>query len=331
MDFLKVMKEKAKQDIKTIVLPESYEERTLRAADAVLKEGLANIVLVGNKEKIQAVIPELDLEKATFIDPENYDRMEEFVNTFCELRKSKGVTPEQARKTMQDPTYFGVMLVKMGVADGMVSGAIHSTADTLRPALQILKTKPGTELVSSFFIMVCKDNTYGDDGVLLFADCALNQNPNPQELAAIAIDWAKSYKAFVGGEPRVAMLSHSTKGSAKHPDVDKVVEATKIAKEKAPDIKLDGELQLDSAIVEKVGAQKAPGSNVAGKANCLIFPDIDAGNIGYKLVQRFAGAEAYGPVLQGIAKPVNDLSRGCFWEDIVAVVAMTAVQAQMEG
>ena len=330
MDFLKVMKEKAKQDIKTIVLPESYEERTLRAADAVLKEGLANIVLVGNKEKIQAVIPELDLEKATFIDPENYDRMEEFVNTFCELRKSKGVTPEQARKTMQDPTYFGVMLVKMGVADGMVSGAIHSTADTLRPALQILKTKPGTELVSSFFIMVCKDNTYGDDGVLLFADCALNQNPNPQELAAIAIDSAKSYKAFVGGEPRVAMLSHSTKGSAKHPDVDKVVEATKIAKAEHPELMLDGEFQLDAAIVPSVGASKAPNSPVAGKANVLVFPDLDAGNIGYKLAQRLAKAEAYGPITQGIAKPVNDLSRGCSADDIVGVVAITSVQCQAE-
>ncbi len=331
MDFLKMMKDKAKTNMKTIVLPESFEERNLRAADAVLKEGLANIVLVGNKEKIQAVIPELDLEKATFIDPENFDKMDDFVDTFCELRKSKGVTKEQALKTMMDPMSFGVMLVKMGYADGMVSGAAHSTADTLRPALQILKTKPGTELVSSFFIMVCKDDTYGDDGVLLFADCALNQNPNPAELACIAVDSARSYKAFVGGEPRVAMLSHSSKGSAKHPDVDKVVEATKIAKEKAPEIKLDGELQLDSAIVAKVGAQKAPGSDVAGKANCLIFPDIDAGNIGYKLVQRFAGAEAYGPVLQGIAKPVNDLSRGCSWEDIVAVVAMTAVQAQIEG
>ena len=331
MDFLKMMKDKAKSDIKTIVLPESYEERNLKAADAVLKEGLANIVLIGKKDEIMAKGAGLDLEKAIFVDPENYEKMDEFVATFCEARKSKGVTPDEAKKTLMDPMYFGVMLVKMGVADGMVSGAEHSTADTLRPALQILKTKPGTELVSSFFIMVCKDDTYGDDGVLLFADCALNQNPNPQELASIAVDSAKSYGAFVGKEARVAMLSHSSKGSAKHADVDKVVEATKIAKEKAPEINLDGELQLDSAIVLEIGVQKAPTSKVAGKANCLIFPDIDAGNIGYKLVQRFAGAEAYGPVLQGIAKPVNDLSRGCFAEDIVAVVAMTAVQAQIEG
>jgi len=331
MDFLKIMKDKAKSDIKTIVLPESYEERNLKAADVVLKEGLANVVLIGKKDEIIAKGAGLDLEKAIFVDPENYEKMDEFVLAFCEARKSKGVTPEEAKKTLMDPMYFGVMLVKMDVADGMVSGAEHSTADTLRPALQILKTKPGTELVSSFFIMVCKDDTYGDDGVLLFADCALNQNPNPQELASIAVDSARSYGAFVGKEARVAMLSHSSKGSAKHADVDKVAEATKIAKEKAPEINLDGELQLDSAIVPEIGAQKAPESKVAGKANCLIFPDIDAGNIGYKLVQRFAGAEAYGPVLQGIAKPVNDLSRGCFAEDIVAVVAMTAVQAQIEG
>ena len=331
MDFLKMMKDKAKSDIKTIVLPESYEERNLKAADVVLKEGLANIVLIGKKDEIIAKVSGLDLEKAIFVDPENYEKMDECVAAFCEARKSKGVTPEEARKVLSDPMYFGVMLVKMGIADGMVSGAEHSTADTLRPALQILKTKPGTELVSSFFIMVCKDETYGDNGVILFADCALNQNPNPQELASIAVDSARSYGAFVGKEARVAMLSHSSKGSAKHADVDKVVEATKIAKAKAPEINLDGELQLDSAIVEAIGSQKAPGSKVAGKANCLIFPDIDAGNIGYKLVQRFAGAEAYGPVLQGIAKPVNDLSRGCFAEDIVAVVAMTAVQAQIEG
>ena len=329
MDFLNIMKEKAKSDLKTIVLPESYEKRNLEAADKVLKEGLANIILVGKKEDILKEVAGLDLSKATFIDPEQYDRMDEFVDTFCELRKSKGVTPQQAREALADPLTFGVMLVKKEVADGMVSGAIHATADVLRPALQILKTAPGTELVSSFFIMVCKDETYGDKGVLLFADCALNQQPNAEELAAIATSSAKSFEAFVGGEARVAMLSHSTMGSAKHADVDKVVTATKIAKEKHPEIKLDGELQLDAAIVEKVGSLKAPNSPVAGKANVLIFPDIDAGNIGYKLVQRFAGAEAYGPVLQGIAKPVNDLSRGCSADDIVGVVAMTAVQCQL--
>lgn len=329
MDFLNIMKTKAKSDLKTIVLPESFERRNLEAADAVLKEGLANIILVGEKAAIMKEAAGLDLEKAIFIDPAAYERMDEVIALFCELRKSKGVTPEQARAAMEDPLTFGVMLVKMEVADGMVSGAVHATADVLRPALQILKTAPGTELVSSFFIMVCKDETYGDKGVLLFADCALNQNPTANELSAIAISSAASFHAFVGGEPRVAMLSHSTKGSAKHADVDKVVMATKLAKEKAPDLKLDGELQLDAAIVPKVGSQKAPDSTVAGQANVLIFPDIDAGNIGYKLVQRFAGAEAYGPVLQGIAKPVNDLSRGCSAEDIVGVVAMTAVQAQM--
>lgn len=324
-----MMKEKAKSNIQTIVLPESYEKRNLTAAAAVLKEGLANIILVGNKEKITAEAEGLDLSKAVFIDPAAYDKMDDFVSTFCELRKSKGVTPEQAFKALSDPLCFGVMLVKKGIADGMVSGAVHATADVLRPALQILKTAPNTSLVSSFFIMACKEETYGDKGVLLFADCALNQQPNSAELAEIAISSAKSFEAFVGGEPRIAMLSHSTMGSAKHADVDKVVEATKIAKEKAPELKLDGELQLDAAIVAKVGAQKAPQSSVAGKANVLIFPDIDAGNIGYKLVQRFAGAEAYGPVLQGIAKPVNDLSRGCSAEDIVGVVAITAVQAQL--
>lgn len=329
MDFLNIMKQKAKSDIQTIVLPESYEKRNLEAAAAVLKEGLANIILVGSKEDIQKEAQGLDLEKATFINPSNYEKMDDFVETFCELRKSKGVTPEQAKKALLDPLCFGVMLVKKGIADGMVSGAIHATADVLRPALQILKTAPNTSLVSSFFIMVCKDETYGDKGVLLFADCALNQQPNSAELAEIAISSAKSFEAFTGGEARIAMLSHSTKGSAKHADVDKVVEATKIAKEKAPQLKLDGELQLDAAIVEKVGTLKAPESSVAGKANVLIFPDIDAGNIGYKLVQRFAGAEAYGPVLQGIAKPVNDLSRGCSAEDIVGVVAITAVQAQL--
>lgn len=329
MDFLNIMKEKAKSDIQTIVLPESYEKRNLDAAAAVLKEGLANIILVGEKDKIIEAAGDADVSKATFINPAEYDKMDDFVATFCELRKSKGVTPEQALKALSDPLTFGVMLVKKEVADGMVSGAIHSTADVLRPALQILKTAPGTDIVSSFFVMVCKDNTYGNDGVLVFADCALNQNPNSTELASIACDSAKSFEAFVGGEARVAMLSHSTMGSARHADVDKVVEATKIAKEKYPNVKLDGELQLDAAIVPSVGSLKAPESTVAGKANVLVFPDIDAGNIGYKLVQRFAGAEAYGPVLQGIAKPVNDLSRGCSAEDIVGVVAITAVQAQV--
>ncbi|MFI3175697.1 MAG: phosphate acetyltransferase [Bacillota bacterium] len=330
MDFLSTVKEKARSNKKTVVLPESYEIRNLEAAAQCLKEDLANIVLIGNKEKIIEAAGSFDVSKAIFVDPTSYERMDEMVKLLAEARKSKGMTEDQARALLLDDSMFvGVMLVKMDIADGMVSGAIHSTADTLRPALQILKTAPGTELVSSFFIMVTNTKEYGDDGILLFADCALNQNPNPQELACIAGDSAKSYKAFVGKEARVAMLSHSSLGSAKHADVTKVVEATTIAKEKYPDLKLDGELQLDSAIVKEVGELKAPTSPVAGKANVLVFPDIDAGNIGYKLVQRFGQAEAFGPVLQGIAKPVNDLSRGCSANDIVAVVALTSVQAQV--
>lgn len=330
MDFLSTMKAKAKADKKVIVLPESYEKRNLEAAAECLKEELADIILIGKKDKIIEAAGSFDVSKAIFVDPETYDRMDEMVAGLAEARKSKGMTLEEARKILMDDSLFvAVMLVKMGVADGMVSGAIHSTANTLRPALQILKTAPGTELVSSFFIMVTKTPQYGDDGILLFADCALNQNPNPAELACIAGDSAKSYNAFIGKEARVAMLSHSTMGSAKHADVTKVVDAVKIAKEKYPDLKLDGEIQLDAAIVKEVGELKAPNSTVAGKANVLVFPDIDAGNIGYKLVQRFGNAEAFGPILQGIAKPVNDLSRGCSANDIVAVVALTSVQAQV--
>ena len=330
MDFLTLMKEKARADKKVIVLPESYEKRNLEAAAVCLQEDLADIVLIGNKEEIMAEAGSFDVSKAIFVDPNAYEKMDEMVEGLAEARKSKGMTREEAKKVLLDDAMFvGVMLVKMGVADGMVSGAIHSTADTLRPALQILKTAPGTELVSSFFIMVTQTPQYGDDGILLFADCALNQNPTPAELACIAGDSAKSYEAFVGKEARVAMLSHSTMGSAKHADVTKVVDAVQIAKEKYPSIKLDGEIQLDAAIVKDVGELKAPQSSVAGKANVLVFPAIDAGNIGYKLVQRFGNAEAFGPVLQGIAKPVNDLSRGCSASDIVAVVALTAVQAQV--
>ena len=330
MDFLSTMKAKAKADKKVIVLPESYEKRNLEAAAECLKEELADIILIGKKDKIMEAAGSFDVSKAIFVDPETYDRMDEMVAGLAEARKSKGMTLEEARKILMDDSLFvAVMLVKMGVADGMVSGAIHSTADTLRPALQILKTAPGTELVSSFFIMVTKTPQYGDDGILLFADCALNQNPNPAELACIAGDSAKSYNAFIGKEARVAMLSHSTMGSAKHADVTKVVDAVKIAKEKYPDLKLDGEIQLDAAIVKEVGELKAPNSTVAGKANVLVFPNLDCGNIGYKLVQRFGNAEAFGPILQGIAKPVNDLSRGCSANDIVAVVALTSVQAQV--
>ena len=330
MDFLSTMKAKAKADKKVIVLPESYEKRNLEAAAECLKEELADIILIGKKDKIMEAAGSFDVSKAIFVDPETYDRMDEMVAGLAEARKSKGMTLEEARKILMDDSLIvAVMLVKMGVADGMVSGAIHSTADTLRPALQILKTAPGTELVSSFFIMVTKTPQYGDDGILLFADCALNQNPNPAELACIAGDSAKSYNAFIGKEARVAMLSHSTMGSAKHADVTKVVDAVKIAKEKYHDLKLDGEIQLDAAIVMEVGELKAPNSTVAGKANVLVFPDIDAGNIGYKLVQRFGNAEAFGPILQGIAKPVNDLSRCCSANEILSVVALTSVQAQV--
>ena len=248
---------------------------------------------------------------------------------FVELRKKKGMTPEEARKILlTDYPYFGVMMVKMGDADGMVSGACHSSADTLRPSLQILKTKPGTKLVSAFFIEVVPDCEYGEDGTFLFADCGLEQNPDPEKLAAIAASSAESFKVLIGDDPRIAMLSHSTKGSAKHADVDKVVEAVRIAHEEYPELKVDGELQLDAAIVPEIAASKAPGSSVAGKANILLFPDLDAGNIGYKLVQRLGKAEAYGPLTQGIAMPVNDLSRGCSSKDIEGVVAITAVQCQ---
>ena len=296
MDFLSTMKAKAKADKKVIVLPESYEKRNLEAAAECLKEELADIILIGKKDKIMEAAGSFDVSKAIFVDPETYDRMDEMVAGLAEARKSKGMTLEEARKILMDDSLFvAVMLVKMGVADGMVT----------------------------------KTPQYGDDGILLFADCALNQNPNPAELACIAGDSAKSYNAFIGKEARVAMLSHSTMGSAKHADVTKVVDAVKIAKEKYPDLKLDGEIQLDAAIVKEVGELKAPNSTVAGKANVLVFPDIDAGNIGYKLVQRFGNAEAFGPILQGIAKPVNDLSRGCSANDIVAVVALTSVQAQV--
>ena len=261
------------------------------------------------------------------MDPATSDRTQAYIDKFVELRAKKGMTPEKAKEILlNDYPYFGCLMVKMGDADGMVSGACHSTADTLRPCLQILKTKPGTKLVSAFFLMVVPDCEYGENGVFVFADCGLNQNPDSEELAAIAASSAESFKLLTGKEPKVAMLSHSTMGSAKHADVDKVVEAIRIAKEAYPDLKLDGELQLDAAIVPSVAASKAPNSPVAGQANVLMFPDLDAGNIGYKLVQRLAKAEAYGPVTQGIAAPVNDLSRGCSAEDIVGVVAITAVQ-----
>lgn len=329
MGFIDVIKAKAKENKKTIVLPETEDRRTYEATAQILAEGIADIVLVGNEDEIKKGSEGLDISGAIIVDPAKDEKTAGYVDKLVELRQSKGMTPEQAKEILLNQyLYYGVMMVKMGDADGMVSGACHSTADTLRPCLQILKTKPGTKLVSAFFLMEVPDCEFGANGTFVFADAGLNQNPTSEELAAIAQSSAESFEALVGEEPVVAMLSHSTMGSAKHADVDKVVEATKIAKEANPGLKLDGEFQLDAAIVPSVGASKAPNSPVAGKANVLVFPDLDSGNIGYKLVQRLAKAEAYGPVTQGIAKPVNDLSRGCSAEDIVGVAAITAVQCQ---
>ena len=328
MNFLDSVKQRAKANKKTIVLPEAFDRRTLDAAHTVLKEDIAEVILIGDGDALKAGAPDLDLSKAAFINPANFEKLDEFVKTLFELRKDKGMTEDEAKRLlMNEPLYLGVMLVKTGAADGMVAGAHYATADVLRPSLQILKTSPGISMVSSFFVMVVPDCDMGEKGVFVFSDCGLVQNPNAEELAAIALSSAKSFKSLVGAEPVVAMLSHSTLGSAKHADVDKVAQATKIVKEADPALKVGGEFQADAAIVAKVGQSKAPGDEAAGKANVLIFPDLDAGNIAYKLVQRLAKAEAYGPVTQGISKPVNDLSRGCSADDIVGVVAITAVQA----
>lgn len=332
MSYIDIIKEKARSDRKTIVLPETTDKRTLIAASNIIAEGIADIIMVGNEEKIMdgAGWLEVDLTRAAIIDPQTTEKLDGYVQSLYETRKSKGMTPEKAREILlKDYLTFGVMMVKQNDADGMVAGACHATADTLRPALQILKTAPGVKLVSGFFLLDVPDCEFGDNGTFLFADCGLNQDPTAEELAAIADTSAKSFKQLVGSKPIIAMLSHSTKGSAKHPLVDKVIEATRIAHELYPHLCLDGELQTDAALVPHVAKSKAPDSEVAGKANVLIFPNLDCGNIGYKLVQRLAKAEAYGPMLQGIAKPVNDLSRGCSWQDIVGVVALTAVQAQL--
>lgn len=332
MAFIDDVKEKARGSLKTIVLPESEDRRTLDAADRILREGFAKLILLGNEEKIKADAAALGdkLEGARIVDPKKSEKLESYVETLTELRKKKGMSEEEARKLLTESnTYFGMMMVKMGDADGLVSGACHSTADTLRPALQILKTKPGTKLVSAFFVMNVPDCPYGESGSFVFSDCGLNQNPTSEELAAIAEASADSFRFLIGKEPKVAMLSYSTKGSAKHDDVTKVQEAVRIAKEERPELALDGELQLDAALVPAVAALKAPSSEVAGHANTLIFPNLDAGNIGYKLVQRLGKAEAYGPMTQGIARPVNDLSRGCSADDIVGVVAITSVQCQL--
>ena len=327
--FLDTIKNRAKQNKKKIVLPESMDRRTFEAAETVLKEDIADIIIIGTPEEVAKNSEGLDISKATIINPFTYEKTEEYLNLFVELRKSKGLTYEEAKaQALGDYMYYACLMVKAGDADGVVSGACHSTANTLRPSLQIIKTKPGVKLVSAFFVMVVPDCEYGANGTFIFADSGLEQNPDPEKLAAIASCSAESFELLAESEAIVAMLSHSTKGSAKHADVDKVVEATRICKENNPGLKVDGELQLDAAIVPEVGSSKAPDSAVAGKANVLVFPDLDAGNIGYKLVQRLAKAEAYGPITQGIAMPINDLSRGCSAEDIVGVVAITCVQAQ---
>ena len=329
MNFIDRIKERAKSDKKRIVLPESMDKRVIEAAEKILREDLAEVVIVGKKEDILEISQGYDISKAIIVDPFTEEYTEELINELVELRKSKGMTYDEAKKLLlEDYMYYACMLVKTGRADGVVSGACHSTSNTLRPALQIIKTKPGVMLVSAFFLMVVPDCEYGENGTFIFGDSGLEQNPTPEKLAAIAASSADSFKLLVEAEPRVAMLSHSTMGSAKHADVDKVVEGVRIAKEMYPQYKIDGEMQLDAAIIPEIAASKALESEVAGHANVLIFPDLDAGNIGYKLVQRLAKAEAYGPICQGIAAPVNDLSRGCSADDIVGVVAITAVQAQ---
>ena len=320
--------ENARKLHKKIALPEGSEPRTLKAAQIIKSEDLAEVILLGNPETISKAAKEagVNIEGIEIVEPKTSPKFEQYANLFFELRKSKGITLEKAREILVDEIYFATMMVKTGDAHGMVSGAVHSTGDLLRPALQIIKTAPGISIVSSCFVMETNAKEFGEDGILVFADCAINPDPNAEELASIAIATAATAKSLCGFEPKVAMLSFSTKGSGKHEFVDKVIEATRIAKEKAPDLLIDGELQLDAAIVQKVASLKAPDSKVAGKANVLIFPDLQSGNIGYKLVQRIAKAECIGPVSQGFAKPINDLSRGCTAEDIVNVVAITAVQ-----
>ena len=331
MAFIDEIKDRAKKDIKKIVLPESDDDRTLKATSEVLKQKFAEIILIGNRSKILERAKELSLdniEEAEIVDPNNSENYNEFVEQFYELRKHKGMTIEKAKEFMLDNIYFGMMMVKQGYADGLVSGAVHSTSDTLRPALQILKTAPGTKLVSAFFMMIVPNCIYGENGVFLFSDSGLNENPDSDALSEIAISSSKSFELLTGKTPKIAMLSYSSHGSAKSELTEKVIKATNLVKEKAPDLLVDGELQLDAAIIPEVAEYKAKGSPLKGEANILIFPDLNAGNIGYKLVQRLAKAEAYGPLCQGIAKPVNDLSRGCSSKDIEGVVAITAVQAQ---
>lgn len=330
MDLLQDIITRAKANKQRIVLPEGTEERTLRAADKLLADGVASIILIGNKTEISQLAASYGLKNidlATIVDPLNHEKKEAYADLLFQLRQKKGMTPEKAAALVENPLYLGCLMIKAGDADGEIAGAQNTTGDVLRPALQIVKTAPGISCVSGAFLMFLKDKSYGNDGLLVFADCAVMPNPNAAELAQIAVSTAQTTRDIVGADPKVAMLSFSTKGSASHEMVDKVVEATRLAKEMAPDLKIDGELQADAAIVDVVAAQKAPGSEIAGKANVLVFPTLEVGNIAYKLVQRLAGAQAVGPILQGIAAPVNDLSRGCSVDDIYKMVAIAANQA----
>lgn len=330
MDFISRIKEQARKHKQRIVLPEGTESRTLEAADIIIKEGLADIILIGNADDINAAASKLQLEqisKATIVDPLNNPKEEEYVSLLVEIRKNKGLTADKARALLKNPLYLAVMMIKNGDADGEVAGAENATGDVLRPAFQIVKTKPGISVVSGAFFMILPDKSYGEDGIMVFADCAVHPNPTAQELAEIAVATGETTKSIAGFDPRIALLSFSTKGSAQHEMVDKVVEATKLAQQMAPNLEVDGELQSDAAIVPSIGSKKAPDSKIAGKANVLVFPTLETGNIAYKLVQRLAGAEAVGPVLQGMAAPINDLSRGCSVSDIVNLVAITVNQA----
>ncbi|MBP8790471.1 MAG: phosphate acetyltransferase [Breznakibacter sp.] len=330
MEFIERLKDRARQNKKRIVLPEGHEERTLKAADIILKENIAEVILIGNPNEIGLLASQYGLThigQATIVDPKSHAKKETYMQLLLSIRKSKGMTEEQAAKLVEDPLYLAVLMIKAGDADGEVAGADNATGDVLRPAFQIVKTLPGMSVVSGAFLMFLQNKEFGEDGLMVFADCAVHPNPTAEELAEIAVATGRTTRAIAGFEPRIAMLSFSTKGSAKHEMVDKVVAATALAQKMAPDMKIDGELQSDAAIIPAIGSKKAPGSEIAGHANVLVFPTLETGNIAYKLVQRMAGAEAVGPILQGMAAPINDLSRGCSVSDIVNLVAITATQA----